>query len=407
MRRVDQWCTTPGDPSVTNLTDTLRGHAQTGWRTVVDQSRPPAGPADQRSGASGRPGWRESAMRSRCSHDPARVIARQPLFASLSEAECTALVERSLCRGTRCGEVLFREGEACRGLYLVVEGEVRLYRANRSGQEQVIGFLGHGESLGEVSLFDEGPYLASARVTEGGRVLFLPFEQVHALYHSHPEVAHAVVRELGNRVRSLAALVDRLALQSVPTRVAWEVLRHARESGSLRSGAAFRLPRTQEEMAAEVGTTREGISRALRDLRTRGAIQQRGARIEILNPALLHRLAGEGQMLQAFIIVVREGFEAFLIVAITLAYLRRTGRASLGAAVYGGIGAAVLASAALGWVLMQGANLPLWEGAMGLLALPLMVGLVVHLWREGPSLRGRIEERIQASAARPAGGAAA
>src|SRR5690606_27588499 len=99
--------------------------------------------------------------------------------------------------------------------------------------------FGPGESLGEVSLFDEGPYLASARVVEGGRVLFLPFAEVQALYHTHPQVAHAVVRELGERVRTLAALVDRLALQDVPTRVAAAVLEYAGNNGALRSGTAF------------------------------------------------------------------------------------------------------------------------------------------------------------------------
>ena len=107
-------------------------------------------------------------------------------------------------------------------------------------------------------------------------------------------------------------------------------------------------------------------------------------------------------MLQAFIIVLREGFEAFLIVAIILAYLRRTGKPALAGAVHAGIAAAVLASAVLGWALMQGANLPLWEAALGFLALPLVVGLVVHMWRAGPRLRGQIEERIEASASRPA-----
>src|SRR5690606_30400415 len=113
---------------------------------------------------------RNKPMSKRCSHDPARVVASQALFASLSEVECRTLVARSVCRSVQAGESLFREGEPCRGLYLVVEGVVRTYRANRDGQEQVFGVFGPGESLGEVSLFDEGPYLASARVVEGGRV---------------------------------------------------------------------------------------------------------------------------------------------------------------------------------------------------------------------------------------------
>lgn len=231
----------------------------------------------------------------RCSHDPADVLARQPLFASLSEAECRALVEQSVCRGIREGEVLFRQGEPCRGLYLVLEGGVRTYRANGHGQEQGIGRFGPGDSLGEVSLFDDGPYLASARVVDEGRVLFLSLGVVQTLYRTHPLVAHAVVRDLGKRVRALVALVDRLALQDVPTRVAAAVLQFAGESRALRSGGAFRLPRTQEALASELGTTREGVSRALRALRTAGVIGQSGARIEILDPAGLRRMAGNEQ----------------------------------------------------------------------------------------------------------------
>ncbi|HET7273917.1 MAG TPA: Crp/Fnr family transcriptional regulator, partial [Longimicrobiaceae bacterium] len=229
---------------------------------------------------------------SQCSHDPVQVVWQQPLFESLTQDECAVLVDRSVCRSIQRGQTLFREGDACRGLYLVVEGVVRVYRANRDGHEQVFGAFGPGESLGDVSLFDEGPYLASARVVESGRVLFLPFAEVDALYRSHPQVARAVVRELGERVRTLAVLVDQLALQDVPTRVAWAVLRYARESGGDGTGGDFRLPRTQEELAGELGTTREGVSRALRNLRASGAIVQRGSRIRVLDQRKLRRLAG-------------------------------------------------------------------------------------------------------------------
>lgn len=236
-------------------------------------------------------------MRKPCSHNPAQVIARQPLFASLSDQESQALVNRSVCRSVRRGEVLFREGEPCRGLYLVVEGRVRTYRANSDGQEQVFGVFGNGESLGDASLFDEGPYLASARASEDSRVLFLPFGEVQALYHTHPQVAHAVVHELGQRVRALAALVDQLALQDVQTRVANAVLRFAESNEASQPGARFRLPRTQEELAAELGTTREGVAWALRNLRSMGVIAQHGPRIQLLDPAGLRRLAGHDRPL--------------------------------------------------------------------------------------------------------------
>lgn len=252
-------------------------------------------------------------MRKPCSHNPAQVIARQPLFASLSDEESRALVNRSVCRSVRRGEVLFREGEPCRGLYLVVEGRVRTYRANSDGQEQVFGVFGTGESLGDASLFDEGPYLSSARASEDSRVLFLPFGEVQALYHTHPQVAHAVVHELGQRVRALAALVDQLALQDVQTRVANAVLRFAESSDAAVPGARFRLPRTQEELAAELGTTREGVARALRNLRGMGVIAQHGPRIQLLDPAGLRRLAGhDARTPGSGRSAVRGGAEVFL-----------------------------------------------------------------------------------------------
>ena len=73
-------------------------------------------------------------------------------------------------------------------------------------------------------------------------------------------------------------------------------------------------------------------------------------------------------MLQAFVVVLREGFEAFLIVAIIFAYLRKTGRSKLIPAVYWGILGSVLASTGLGYCLLQGARQSLWEGIFGLVS---------------------------------------
>ena len=233
-------------------------------------------------------------MSTTCSHDPAGVLGRQPLFACLSDAECQALVKRSLCRAVRRGEILFREGESCRGLYVVLEGDVRVYRANAQGLEQVFGVFGPGESLGEVSLFDEGPYLASARAVETGRVLFVPFAAVQELYRQHPQVARAVVRELGWRIRRLAALVDSLALHDVPSRVAAALLGYAEAAGALAGGVEFRLPRTQEQLAAELGTTRESVARALRELREAGVVRQHRARVAVLDAPRLRALARQG-----------------------------------------------------------------------------------------------------------------
>ena len=99
-------------------------------------------------------------------------------------------------------------------------------------------------------------------------------------------------------------------------------------------------------------------------------------------------------MLPALIIVFREGFEAFLTVAIILAYLRKTGRDSLRPAVHWGIGASIIASFALGWVLMR-VNQSLWEGILGIVAAVLVATFVVHVWRTAPRMKRDMEARLE------------
>jgi high-affinity iron transporter len=98
-------------------------------------------------------------------------------------------------------------------------------------------------------------------------------------------------------------------------------------------------------------------------------------------------------MIPALIIVFREGFEAFLSVAIIFAFLRKTGRDWLRPAVYAGIVASVIASFALGWWLMR-VNQSFWEGVLGLIAAVLVASFVVHVWRTAPKMKGDMERRL-------------
>lgn len=100
-------------------------------------------------------------------------------------------------------------------------------------------------------------------------------------------------------------------------------------------------------------------------------------------------------MLPALIIVFREGFEAFLTVAIIFAFLRKTDRDWLRPAVYAGIGTSIVASFALGYALMQLSQYQsLWEGILGVVAAVLVASFVVHVWRTAPRLKGDMERRL-------------
>ena len=102
-------------------------------------------------------------------------------------------------------------------------------------------------------------------------------------------------------------------------------------------------------------------------------------------------------MFQAFVITLREGLEAFLIIAISLAYLRKSQRSELIPAVHWGIGVSVLLSIGAGWLFYQARNQALWEGVLALAAAVSVASLTVHMWRHAKRIKRDIEGHLQSS----------
>ena len=108
-------------------------------------------------------------------------------------------------------------------------------------------------------------------------------------------------------------------------------------------------------------------------------------------------------MLQAFVITLREGLEAFLIVAISLAFLRKSGQQQLVPAVRWGIAVSIVLSAAAGFLFSRASNQALWEGLLAMTAAVLVATLIVHMWRHAKRIKGDIESHLQAAAVRTGG----
>ena len=102
-------------------------------------------------------------------------------------------------------------------------------------------------------------------------------------------------------------------------------------------------------------------------------------------------------MLQAFVITLREGLEAFLIIAISLAYLRKSGRRELIPAVHWGIGLSVLLSVGAAYLFQQASNQALWEGILAIVAAVSVASLTVHMWRTAKKIKSEIEGQLRES----------
>ena len=216
--------------------------------------------------------------------DVAAVFKAVALFAPLDESEIAFLAARASVRSYAAGELLFSEGEPCSGLYVVASGRVRIFKSSVSGREHVLAIEGPGSSIAELPVFDGGNYPASAAAVVPSQLVFLSRKDFRAMCLDHPEVALKVLQVVGARLRRLVGIIEELSFTTVRHRLLSWLLRQAKKEGRhSERGPVFPLPVNHQELAAQIGTVRELVSRNMARLQAQGFIEVNGREITILD----------------------------------------------------------------------------------------------------------------------------
>ncbi len=214
-------------------------------------------------------------------HDPVGVLSRTSLFADLSDAELQALAHRTVTHNVPSGQIIFSEGEPCDGLFVVAEGAVKIFKTATTGREQVLVISQQGEAFAELPVFDGGSYPASAVTTVDSALLFVSKQDFRALCLEHPEVALKVLRNVGGRLRQLVMLIEELSFTTVRSRLASLLLRLAQTDGEQTEGGTEFALGSHTQLAAQIGTVRELVSRNLARFQSEGLIRMQGKRVLI------------------------------------------------------------------------------------------------------------------------------
>jgi CRP/FNR family cyclic AMP-dependent transcriptional regulator len=214
--------------------------------------------------------------------DFSQTLAKVPIFSGLTPAEMSFLAPRVVPRQCAPGELIFAEGDPCAGLYVVERGHVRIFKSSSGGREQVLSIDGPGSSVAELPVFDGGPYPASASAVDEVTVLLVRRQDFHALCLAHPEVALKVLRVVGARLRRLVGIIEELSFTTVRRRLASFLFRLAQ-----REGLEVTLPASNQELASQIGTVRELVSRNLSRFQQEGLLTVDGRRVVIRDLAAL------------------------------------------------------------------------------------------------------------------------
>jgi CRP-like cAMP-binding protein len=216
--------------------------------------------------------------------DRAAILKRSLIFSGLSEDELAELADIAVERSFDSGEFVFWDGDAPDSFYVVARGKIKVLKHASSGKEFIIAFFGPGEMFGEVAVFENRPFPASAQAAEPVKVLAIRRERFLSFLAQRPEVALRIIYVLGGRLRDAQGRLRDIAGERVEQRIAGILL-------MLSSRIGPTLPFTRQEIADMSGTTTETAIRVMSRLSKEGVVRSARGRTVIVDEARLRSLS--------------------------------------------------------------------------------------------------------------------
>jgi CRP/FNR family transcriptional regulator len=213
---------------------------------------------------------------------PATLPALYPILAALPEAARQRLAERSRKMQLPPGTPVFDERQSCQGFPFVIDGSIRVVKAAPNGRELPLYRVAPGETcvISSACLLGHTPYNARGITETDTTLLVLPTADFQALL-AEPAFRDFVFQLFSERIADLMQLIEEVAFRKLDQRLA-----------ALLLGKGQRLHTTHQQLADELGSVREIVSRLLKNFAAQGLVALSREQIEILDPAGLRRVAG-------------------------------------------------------------------------------------------------------------------
>jgi CRP/FNR family transcriptional regulator/CRP/FNR family cyclic AMP-dependent transcriptional regulator len=215
-------------------------------------------------------------MKSSEAIDTLRAI---PLFSNVTDEDleqvASHLIERRFPRNT----TIVEEGLAGDYMYVIREGRVKVTKLSEDGREKILEFLDAGSFFGEMALLDRAPRIASVKTLKPVKLLALSRTDFLNLLRKSPDLALSVIQELCKRLRTVDDQASALSFQRVKDRTKGLLQRLARDPHE--EGGRVTPPLTHQQMADMIGTSRETVTRVVKDLKQEGWLLQEGKRYRV------------------------------------------------------------------------------------------------------------------------------
>ena len=215
-----------------------------------------------------------------------QILKNVPLFAGLSESDLDDLMAIVRINEHPRGDLLFSDGEEAAGFFIVLDGKVKVYKLSPEGKERILHVIQPGGTFAEAAIFGEGLYPAYAEPLQASKLLFLPKDAFLALLRDNSRVSINMIAGLSKFLRQFANQIEDLTFKDVPSRLARYLMDLSRGAKQ-----TVVLPISKSQLASNLGTVSETLSRTLRKLSEDDLISVSGKTVEIIDFDRLEELA--------------------------------------------------------------------------------------------------------------------
>jgi len=219
------------------------------------------------------------------------ILKKIPVFSALPANHLARLGNISEVKSFKSGNLIVSEKAPGKMLFFVISGRIKIYKTTAAGHIKVLSYLNKGDIFGEMVIFDGGLRSASAEAMAGCRILIIRAKDFKEFASSNISVLLKIISTLIGRLKKADDEIRSLAYNTVISRTAFTLLEFADQYG-VRNGDKIHInfPLTHAEIANNVGSSREVISRVLSKLEDLRYVKCHRGTIEILDTAGLKKV---------------------------------------------------------------------------------------------------------------------
>jgi CRP/FNR family transcriptional regulator len=213
------------------------------------------------------------------------LLQRFSLFKDLTNAEIEPILDLAKNRLYRQGTHIFMQDDPLTNVYFIHQGQIKIYRTDMQGKEQIVNVLGEGEMFPHMGFFRKGTYPAHAEVLEDAILIYIPIHLFEEFLKTNPEICVKIFRILGDKIVDLQNRLEEKMLHNTYEQIILLLLRLVKSHGKKCDDDhyIFTTQFTNRDLANMIGSSRETVSRTLTSLKKSKLISSDPAGNIILN----------------------------------------------------------------------------------------------------------------------------